>query len=78
MTEPPADPTSAPSAGPRPCPTCSKPSLPRWRPFCSKHCADVDLGRWFGEVYRIPGPIADVDEDEDKAAAADDADAPHE
>jgi endogenous inhibitor of DNA gyrase (YacG/DUF329 family) len=24
------------------------------RPFCSKRCADIDLGRWLGEVYRVP------------------------
>jgi hypothetical protein len=23
------------------------------RPFCSKRCQDVDLGRWFGGSYRI-------------------------
>jgi uncharacterized protein len=38
----------------RPCPICGKPAAPRYRPFCSKRCADIDLGRWFGEAYRIP------------------------
>ena len=28
----------------------------RWFPFCSERCKWVDLGRWLGEAYRIPGP----------------------
>ena len=36
------------------CPICSKPAEARWRPFCSKRCSDVDLGRWLGEGYRVP------------------------
>jgi endogenous inhibitor of DNA gyrase (YacG/DUF329 family) len=38
------------------CPICSKPAGPGFRPFCSKRCADIDLGRWFGEAYRAPVP----------------------
>ena len=29
------------------------------KPFCSKRCADVDLGRWLKGGYAIPGPPAD-------------------
>ena len=36
------------------CPVCKKPTLQDYRPFCSKHCADVDLGRWFTGAYAIP------------------------
>ena len=39
---------------PVPCPICGKPATERFRPFCSSRCADVDLGRWFGETYRVP------------------------
>lgn len=28
------------------CPICSKDSVPAYRPFCSKRCADVDLAKW--------------------------------
>lgn len=28
---------------------------PAFRPFCSKRCADVDLGRWLKGGYVIPG-----------------------
>jgi endogenous inhibitor of DNA gyrase (YacG/DUF329 family) len=36
------------------CPSCSKPAEEKYRPFCSKRCADVDLGRWLKESYRVP------------------------
>lgn len=35
------------------CPMCSKPESPDFRPFCSKRCADLDLGKWLKEDYRI-------------------------
>ncbi len=35
------------------CPTCNKPSHLKYRPFCSKRCADVDLGQWLNEGYKI-------------------------
>ena len=36
------------------CPVCGRSIGARYRPFCSKRCADVDLGRWFKEGYRVP------------------------
>lgn len=39
-----------------PCPVCSRPAEAAFKPFCSARCADVDLGRWLGERYVIPGP----------------------
>lgn len=45
------------------CPICRKPADGRFRPFCSRRCADIDLGRWFTEGYRIPGPPEPDDED---------------
>ncbi len=36
------------------CPICSKPASADYKPFCSKRCADIDLGKWLGEGYRIP------------------------
>ncbi len=38
----------------RSCPICGRPALHRYRPFCSKRCADVDLARWLGGRYAIP------------------------
>jgi endogenous inhibitor of DNA gyrase (YacG/DUF329 family) len=37
-----------------PCPICGKPRAARHAPFCSKRCADIDLGRWLKGVYRVP------------------------
>ena len=37
------------------CPECGKPAEAKYRPFCSSRCADVDLGRWLKESYRVPG-----------------------
>jgi uncharacterized protein len=37
------------------CPICGKPTVPAYRPFCSKRCADVDLARWLRGDYAIPG-----------------------
>lgn len=42
------------------CPICRKPAVRAHTPFCSKRCADVDLGRWMGGDYAIPGEPADV------------------
>ena len=36
------------------CPICRKPADPRYRPFCSRRCADVDLGRWLTGAYALP------------------------
>ena len=41
------------------CPICGKDSQPRYRPFCSKRCADVDLAKWLRGDYVIPGPPLD-------------------
>ena len=35
------------------CPVCGKPGTADYRPFCSKRCADIDLGRWLKESYRV-------------------------
>jgi uncharacterized protein len=36
------------------CPICGKPAEQRFRPFCSRRCADVDLNRWLSGVYAVP------------------------
>jgi uncharacterized protein len=43
------------------CPICQKPADPAYRPFCSRRCADVDLGRWLKGTYAIPGPPVEED-----------------
>ncbi len=48
-------------AAPKSCPICGKPRDARFRPFCSRRCADVDLNRWLSGVYAVP-----VTEDDDE------------
>lgn len=36
------------------CPICGKLKNISFIPFCSKHCADYDLGKWLMGDYRIP------------------------
>ncbi len=43
-----------PFRGARPCPICKKKATREFHPFCSKHCADVDLNRWLNGSYAIP------------------------
>jgi uncharacterized protein len=50
------------------CPICGKATAPDYRPFCSRRCADVDLGRWLTESYRIP---AETEEEAEEAAEND-------
>jgi uncharacterized protein len=45
------------------CPICGKPAAVGTRPFCSRRCADVDLGRWLTEQYRVPAAPTDPDEE---------------
>lgn len=56
---------SAPAGGR--CPICGKPALVRWRPFCSRRCADIDLHRWLSGGYAIPAADPLPDEGEDGA-----------
>ncbi|UZD90054.1 DNA gyrase inhibitor YacG [Cognatishimia activa] len=36
------------------CPICNKSTAQSYRPFCSKRCADIDLGKWLNEEYSTP------------------------
>lgn len=35
------------------CPICGHPASLDYQPFCSKKCADIDLGRWLKGNYII-------------------------
>lgn len=48
-----SDPVTPLSAGRRRCPICGKPAVARHQPFCSARCANIDLGRWLKEGYRV-------------------------
>ena len=41
------------------CAMCGKPQDEKFKPFCSKRCADLDLGKWLKGSYSLPGdPVA--------------------
>ena len=44
------------------CPVCRAPTVHAYRPFCSKRCADVDLGRWVTGSYVVAGEDGDAAE----------------
>ena len=59
---------------PRPCPICGQRSQQKFHPFCSKHCADVDLNRWLKGAYAIP--VREDEEDEEEAVQKPSAERP--
>ena len=42
---------------------CEKDTDPKYRPFCSKRCAALDLGKWLPGSYAIPSAAEEDDED---------------
>ena len=48
------------------CVRCAKPVEPRFRPFCSQRCSDIDLGAWVTGRYHVasdePPPEAESDD----------------
>lgn len=57
------------------CPICGKPAVAQHRPFCSRRCSLIDLGRWIGGNYRVPTTDTDREE-EDGPRSDDEADEP--
>ncbi len=47
------------------CPLCNKATDPTYRPFCSRRCQQLDLGKWLNESYVIPGEETIPANDED-------------
>ena len=45
------------------CPLCQQPAEPLHRPFCSRRCAQLDLGKWLTGDYAIPAHEAMDDTD---------------
>jgi len=56
-----------------PCPICQQSADEKYRPFCSKRCADIDLGRWFDGIYTL----ADDETTQDDAPVDDRPDTAH-
>lgn len=47
------------------CPICARDADPKYKPFCSRRCADVDLGKWLKGSYAIPVALTDEAEDDE-------------
>ena len=45
------------------CAICGKPADPRFQPFCSARCKDVDLNRWLKGVYAIPAADSEAEDE---------------
>lgn len=52
------------------CAVCGKPQDAKFKPFCSRRCANIDLGRWLKGTYVIAGRAED--ESESGRSAGDD------
>jgi uncharacterized protein len=46
------------------CRICNKPVQPAYKPFCSRHCADVDLAQWLRGAYVTSRPLTEQDLDD--------------
>lgn len=49
------------------CPICKKAAAQKFRPFCSKRCADIDLGKWMTGAYTLPSEDIPDEEELDRA-----------
>ncbi len=49
------------------CPICRRAAARKYRPFCSKRCADIDLGKWMTGAYALPSEDIPDEEELDRA-----------
>ena len=52
------------------CPLCHQSAEALYRPFCSRRCAQLDLGKWLTGGYAIPAHEAMEDSDVETLLAA--------
>ena len=62
--------SSPPEGRSRRCPICDRPQDAKFRPFCSRRCAEIDLARWLDGRYAIP--VAEEAEGAPKSNGAED------
>ncbi len=48
------------------CVICGKSKDEKYKPFCSKRCADVDLNRWFSGGYAVAAEEEDEPGEDDR------------
>ncbi|MCB2128723.1 MAG: DNA gyrase inhibitor YacG [Rhodobacteraceae bacterium] len=53
------------------CPICNKETVQHYRPFCSRRCADIDLGRWLTGSYVIPAEDENPSADDEPPSRSD-------
>ena len=51
------------------CPLCQQPAVAPYTPFCSRRCAQLDLGKWLTGAYAIPAFETMDDKDVDTLLA---------
>jgi len=57
------------------CPLCGRETDAKYRPFCSRRCADLDLAKWLTGRYAVPSTDPeDIEEALDAALRAADRD----
>jgi endogenous inhibitor of DNA gyrase (YacG/DUF329 family) len=47
------------------CPICAREADPKYKPFCSRRCADIDLGKWLNGSYAIPAAVTEQEDDDE-------------
>ncbi len=51
------------------CLICGKLGVKKYRPFCSRRCADLDLAKWLNGSYAVPADeLSETDLDELESA----------
>ncbi|MDE2113217.1 MAG: DNA gyrase inhibitor YacG [Alphaproteobacteria bacterium] len=68
MSEPSPEKSGSKQSREAACPICKKVSVAQFRPFCSKRCADLDLGRWLNGAYAIAAVEDDNDGEDDSTS----------
>jgi endogenous inhibitor of DNA gyrase (YacG/DUF329 family) len=58
------------------CPICGDDTVSKFRPFCSKRCADIDLAKWLNGSYAVPSQ-REEDQDADAAEVESEQSRPH-
>jgi uncharacterized protein len=54
------------------CPICARETNAKYRPFCSRRCADLDLGNWLSGRYTMPSQDLEDTGDPDRSPPAPD------
>ncbi|MGC6516502.1 MAG: DNA gyrase inhibitor YacG [Candidatus Puniceispirillaceae bacterium] len=59
------------------CPQCGSLAVMPHKPFCSRRCAQIDLGKWLNEDYRVPADEVMDDSDIEALIATIEKDGDH-